>query len=306
MALNKILITGGAGFIGSHLANTLNKKGHSILVIDNLSRGKKENLDKKIILEMLDIRSTKLPAIIRKYKPDYIFHLAAQSSIVTSLKKPHVEMKTNFLPTLTLLDEAKKIKLKKIIFASSAAVYGTLQKIPAPENHQKHPLSPYGISKLASEHYINYFCSSYNMPYAILRYSNVYGPKQDSSAEGGVIAIFINNILNNTPATIYGSGNQTRDFIYVDDVVRSNIKSIKIPYSGVLNIASSKEISINNLFKLISSKLKHSVPAKHSQRNVQEVNRSALQISRANKNLKWSPIVKLEDGLDYTIKYFKR
>src|SRR3990167_7552314 len=242
--MKKILVTGGAGFIGSHLVDRLIKSGYKTIVADNLSRGKLENVNAKADFEKTDITSKKITDLIKKIKPDVIYHFAAQSNIGQSLKDPQKDISINFLATQTLLDQAKVLKIKKIIFASSAAVYAESKKMPIKEEDLKEPISLYGVSKLCSEYLLRNYHKIHGLPYASLRFANVYGPRQDMSAEGGVVAILIDKILKNDQATIFGDGTQTRDFIYVSDVVKACLLSLRNDVLGEFNIGTAQETPI--------------------------------------------------------------
>ncbi len=302
----RVLITGGAGFIGSHLANRLSKDNFNILVADNLSKGKKDNLDKHVTLVKQDIRSKNFIATFKQFKPDYLFHLAAQTSLVKSQEDPKTEFKTNFLPIIEILEAAKKINLKKIIFSSSAAVYGDCKDLPIKENSLTNPISPYGISKLATENYIKYFSKEYKLPYAILRYANVFGPKQNFTDEGGVVAIFITKIINGKDVQINGSGKQTRDFIFVDDVVSANIKCLKEEITGVYNVGTSRETSITGLYKKIKMLTKIQSKAQHAKTAFSGVLRSSLSTNLFYQKTGLKAATDLSTGLKKTIKYFKQ
>lgn len=305
MKTSKILITGGAGFIGSHLTNKMVKDGHRVIIIDNLSHGKKENLSKKARFIKIDIRSRNFPNILEDIRPDFIFHLAAQSSVAKSFKTPKSDLRINFIPILDILKVAKKTNIQKIIFASSAAVYGSVQKIPITENASKSPISPYGIAKLASENFIEYYFKNYRLPYTILRYANVYGPDQDTSAEGGVVAIFINKALYNQNADIFGDGNQTRDFIYVSDVVSANIKALNNKVIGDFNIGSGRQTSINNLFGKIIKISNSRINKIYKPLPNWQVKNSSFSYKKFNKITGWKPKLKLEEGLRITLNYYK-
>lgn len=287
LCLMKILITGGAGFIGSHLVDELIKQKHSVAIIDNLSEGKKENINLKARFYKINICNN-LESIFRKENPEIIFHLAAQKNVRKSIEDPIKDARTNILGTLNILKHCKNVK--KFIFSSSGgAIYGNTKIIPTPETETPNPLSPYGVSKLAIEKYLK----ALNMPYISLRYSNVYGPRQDPFGEAGVVAIFINKIKNNQTPIIFGSGEQTRDYIYVSDVVSANIKALEKNIFGEFNIGTSRETSVNQLLKLIDPKAK----PKYKPAIAGEVQTSCLDITKAKKILDWEPKIKLEDGI---------
>jgi len=294
----KILVTGGAGFIGSHLVDELIKRRHSVAILDNLSEGKKENMlarrslgkggNPKARFYKTDILSLKIADIFKKEKPEIVFHLAAQKNVRKSLEDPIEDARTNILGSLNILKYCKNIK--KFIFSSSGgAIYGNAKIIPTPETEIANPLSPYGISKLAIEKYLK----ALNINYISLRYANVYGPRQDPLGEAGVVAIFINKIKNRQKPIIFGSGKQTRDYIYVSDVVAANTKALEKNITGEFNIGTGKETSVNQLLKLISPEIK----AKYIKAVPGEVQRSCLDIKKAKQMLGWEPKIKLEDGI---------
>lgn len=301
----RTLVTGGAGFIGSHLVDKLIKEGHKVVVIDNLSTGKKENLNPKAAFYKIDIRSPKINQIFRKEKPQIVFHYAAQIDVRKSVENPIEDAKINILGTLNILENCKKNKVKKIIFASSVGVYGDSKKLPLKENYPLNPISPYPITKLAIEKYLNYY-QSQGLDFVSLRYSNIYGPRQISTGEGGVIAIFIDKLLKGEKPTIFGDGNQTRDFLYVDDAIEAAIKALKAPSGSIYNVGTGKEITINNLLKLLSSIL--DVKTKPISRPLRkgEIIRSRIDYSKARRELGWKPEYSLEKGLQKTIGWFKQ
>ena len=302
---NKVLVTGGAGFIGSHLVDRLIKEGHKVIVADDLSRGRLENVNAKADFEKTDITSKKFPDLIKKNKPDVIFHFAAQSSILKSIKNPSRDILINLLATQYLLDLTKGAKVEKVIFASSAAVYAESKNLPIAEEDPKGPLSLYGVSKLCSEYLLQNYHKIHGLPYTSLRFANVYGPRQDMSAEGGVVAIFIDKILKTDQAIIFGDGTQTRDFIYVSDVVDACILSLKDNVIGEFNIGTANETSILDLYSELlkisgsrSNKLFRAIP--HL-----EVKRSALSFQKYKKRMNWRPRINLGDGLKKTFNHFK-
>src|SRR3990167_11328030 len=242
--MNKVLVTGGAGFIGSHLVDRLVEEGHKTIVADDLSKGRIGNVNAKADFEKIDITSNRFSILIKKIKPDVIFHFAAQSSITKSIESPKKDIAINLLATQDLLDAAMEAKVSKLIFASSAAVYARSTNLPIAEENPKEPISLYGVSKLCSEYLLRNYHKIHNLSYASLRFANVYGPRQDMSAEGGVVAIFIDKILKMDQAIIFGDGTQTRDFIYVSDVVKACFLSLRNDVLGEFNIGTAQETPI--------------------------------------------------------------
>lgn len=306
MKKETILITGGAGFIGSSIADRLIEEGYRVIVVDNLSSGKKNNLHKKVTFYNLDIQSPKLESIFKKEHPTYVSHHAAQAAVRHSITDPLFDAQVNVLGTINVLENCRKFKVKKVIFASSGgAVYGEQEIFPAPENHPSRPLSPYGISKLTGEYYLHYYKVVHGLAYATLRYANVYGPRQDPFGEAGVVAIFIQNLLRGGNPLINGDGKQTRDFIFIEDVVRANMLAMKSSRSGIFNIGTGKETSVNQIFHHLKNLTHASVGKKHGLAKQGEQRRSSIDPAKAKKWFKWEPAVSLEQGLMQTVDYFR-
>jgi UDP-glucose 4-epimerase len=297
----KILVTGGAGFIGSNLVDKLIDEGYKVFIIDNLSSGKKENLNKKAIFYKADICD--LNKILPLFKGiDYVFHLAANPRVVFSVKNPIESHKVNVNGTLNVLYASYKNKVKRLIFASSAAVYGNIKKLPLKENMTPKPVSPYGLHKLIGEYYCKLFSNLYNLEKVCLRYFNVYGPKIDPNGPYAlVIGKFLKLRKENKPLTIYGDGKQTRDFIYVDDVTKANIlamKSKKVGRGEIINICSGKNYSINYIAKLIGGKKIYLSARKGEMKHTLGDN------SLAKKLLGWKPEISFEEGIKKCKEYF--
>jgi len=302
----KILVTGGAGFIGSHLVDRLVTQKHQVSIIDDLSAGSKKLINPKAKFFNLDVKSPKLKEVFAKIKPDIIYHLAAQKSVTFSLKNPLADATINIWGSLKVLEEAQKYKIKKFIFFSSGgAIYCNAKDLPAHELTWSSPDSPYGISKLAVDNYlINFYGRIKKMPYVSLRPANIYGPRQNPGGEAGVIAIFINNLLQGNKCFINGTGKQTRDFVYVGDAVDAAIKAMNKGY-GVYNISSGKEISMNTLYHLIAGLITDLKP-EYRPAIPGEVYRSVLKSTKAKRELGWSPNVDLIEGIKKTIAFFKK
>jgi len=301
----KCLVTGGAGFIGSHIADILIKKGEEVSIIDNLSTGKIKNLNKKAIFYKEDIRNKKaIEKMFEKEKLDYVFHTAAQINVRESVENPVKDASINILGTLNLLEACRKCNVKKFIFSSTGgAIYGDNVKIPTIETEKQQPTSPYGIAKLSIEKYLYFYKKVYGIDYVSLRYSNVYGPRQNYKGEAGVVAIFINKILNNKQSVINGSGKQTRDYVYVRDVARANLLALKL--NGIFNVSTGKETSVNELFKMLKKIMRINVEAVHGPAKKGEQKRSCLDYSKI-KGKGWEPKTGLEQGLEATIEWFKK
>ena len=304
----KILVTGGAGFIASHIVDSYVSAGIKVVIVDNLSTGKMEFINKKARFYKADITDRQqIARILKREKPDIINHHAAQISVRQSVEDPLFDAQVNLIGLLNLLEEGRHFKLKKVIFASSGGVvYGDAKIIPTPETyHPKMPLSPYGVSKLASEHYLNFYCQTYGIAYIALRYSNVYGPRQNPHGEAGVVAIFSRKLLNGQAPLINGDGKQTRDYVFVSDVVEANIKALESKFIGAVNIGTGKETDVIQIFSGIENVVKSGLSGKHGPAKSGEQKRSCLSIQYAQKVLNWRPQVNLSDGLKKTVAYFK-
>jgi len=308
----KTLVTGGAGFIGSHLVDKLIEKGHQVVVIDNLSTGKKENLNPRAKFYKEDISSPKISRIFDKEKIEAVFHLAAQIDVRKSVKEPIEDAKINILGSLNLIQNFIILKAKykipntKFIFASSGgAIYGDTDVIPTPETYSEKPESPYGIAKLTIEKYLHFYKKTYNLNYAVLRLANVYGPRQNSKGEAGVVAIFCDKMLKNEEVVINGDGGQSRDFVFVNDVVNAALLSLEQEKSDIYNIGTGKETNINDIFKKIKQLTSSNCQEIHGPAKSCEQKRSCLDSSNARQKLTWEPKYELYKGLRERTAWFK-
>jgi len=302
-----IIITGGLGFIGSHIVEEL-VETNNITIIDDLSTGKMDNLKnpdhENITLIKENLNDVKLKDVI-KDDVDYIFHLAAMASVPLSVDNPIKCNDINVNSTIKLLDFAVKNNVKKIIFSSSAAIYGKNTNMPLKETEPLMPLSPYGASKATCELYLKSFYESYGLEYTALRYFNVFGPKQDENSQyAAVIPKFISSLVQNKQPIIYGDGEQTRDFIYVSNIVKANIQSCEIPYNGCLNVASGKRISINELYEIIRTELDSDLEPIYNPPRVDEIKHSLADISNLNK-LNFKLNENFDEEIKTTIEWFK-
>lgn len=304
----KILVTGGAGFIASHIVDAYINLGHDVVVVDNLSSGRREFINKKAKFYQADIRDRdKINDIFVKERPKVINHHAAQISVRNSVEDPINDAEINILGLLNLLEEGRKIGVKKIIFASSGGVvYGEATVIPTPEDYNPlQPLSPYGVTKLASEYYLNFYYTTYGIQYFALRYSNVYGPRQNPHGEAGVVAIFSLKLLNGEIAVINGDGRQTRDYVYVGDVVEVNKIALTSSQAGPFNIGTGIETNVLEIYQNIKEIIGAKITAKHGPAKSGEQKRSCLDLKKAKKILSWEPKVTLGQGLEKTVEYFR-
>lgn len=304
----RILVTGGAGFIGSNVVDVYIDAGHDVFVIDNLSTGHSEFVNPKASFYKVDITNRReVSRVIKAVKPDIINHHAAQISVRVSVEDPVADAKINIDGLLNLLEEGKVNNVRSFIFASSGGVvYGDALTIPTSEGYQPlSPMSPYGVTKLAGEHYLNFYYQTYGIKFIALRYSNVYGPRQNPHGEAGVVAIFSKKLLTGSACTINGDGKQTRDYVFVHDVARANLAAIKVPYVGPVNIATAVETDVvtiyNKIRKLVGSTL---VPSNGPAKNGEQ-KRSCLDVNKAKIVLGWKPEISIDKGLKKTITYFK-
>lgn len=302
----KVLVTGGAGFIGSNVVDELIINNHEVCVVDNLSTGKIDNLNNKAVFYKCSITNIDaLELIFKIEKPEVVYHFAAQISVQTSLKKPNFDANINIVGTINLLECCRKYKIKKVIYPSSAAVYGNPEYLPIDENHPIEPISFYGISKHTPEHYIKTFCSLYDIKYTIFRYSNVYGTRQDPKGEGGVVSIFIDKFLKNEPPIIFGDGEQIRDFIYVKDIAKANLLALSKGDNEVLNVSTNVPMTVNTLFKIMKKVFNSDVMAAYLEARQGDIFNSYLNNILAREVLGWNVEYDFEDGVRETINYYK-
>lgn len=299
----KILVTGGCGFIGSHVVDAYVASGHDVAVIDNLSTGTIGNLNPAATFYETDINH-ELEAIFDAGKFDVVNHHAAQINVRTSVEDPLFDARVNVLGTLNLLRLAARHGVKRFVYASSGgAVYGEPRTYPIDESTPVNPLSPYGVSKVAAEAYITTFARLYDLGYVVLRYSNVYGPRQISKSEAGVISIFTDCILKNAACRVYGDGRQTRDYVFVADVVDANMRALQCG-SNTYNIGTGVETSVNDLIDMLSGILGKEIEHRHEAPRPGEVCRNVLDFSRARAQLGWCPRTTIQDGIQKTYQYF--
>ncbi|MFA5420564.1 MAG: NAD-dependent epimerase/dehydratase family protein [Patescibacteria group bacterium] len=304
--MSKILVTGGAGFIGSSLVDKLINDGEDVVIVDNLYSGKESYLNPKAKFYNIDICDEKIEDIFSEEKFDYVCHLAAQIDVRKSVEDMEFDNKVNILGSINILENCNKFGVKKIVFASSGgAAYGFPEVIPTPETYPTNPISPYGINKLSFEKYLNYFYKVFGQKYTALRLANVYGPKQYKGGEAGVVAIFSSNAVLGKKSYVNGDGLQTRDYTYVDDIVSAFILAIKNEFVGVLNIGTGVEKNLLDIISAIESSFDGKMDIEHQEAKLGEERRSALDNSLARDNILWEPKISLEEGIKRTIEWTK-
>lgn len=301
----KILVTGGAGFIGSHIVDCLIELGHEVCIADSMIHGKEENVNKLALLKKIDIRDEKLKDVFKDFQPEVVIHNAAQISVPKSLENPMEDASINILGSLNVLEACRKAGVRKIIYPASAAIFGQPIYLPIDEKHPLNMISGYGITKHTVEHYLQTYKSLYNIDYVVLRYSNVYGPRQDYSGEGGVISIFCEKIIKNISPYIYGDGKQLRDFIYVKDIVKANIMAIESLNNGIYNVCSSNKISVNQLLDIINEVSEKNITPIYKGERKGDIKDSYMTYDKINNEIGWQPEYDLCDGIKETIKHFK-
>lgn len=303
----KVLVTGGAGFIGSHIVDYLIKNKHKVVVVDNLSTGKEENINDLAVFYKVDITDFKgLENVFNVERPDYVMHHAAQISIQNSITNPMLDADTNIIGTVNLLRCCVEFNAKKIIYASSAAVYGNPLYLGIDEDHSLQPLSFYGISKLTPENYIKVFCDLYDLKYSILRYSNVYGIRQDPKGEGGVVSIFVDKLLNKQQPFIFGDGLQTRDFVYVEDIALANLASMHSGDGETINISVNKPTSLIELLKIMNEICGTNIKPIYTEARPGDIKTSYLDNRKAREILSWKPIYSLQEGIRLTMEFYRK
>ncbi|MFP5111884.1 NAD-dependent epimerase/dehydratase family protein [Bacillaceae bacterium C204] len=302
--MSKVIVTGGAGFIGSHIVEELLRNNYNVTVIDNFSTGRQENIE-HLPIETYnhDITDPSVIKLIVSLCPDYIIHQAAQVSVAASVKDFLFDEKVNIKGSLHIIKAAIESKVKKFVFASSAAVYGNPVSLPVTISHPTQPESPYGLTKLSVENYLKMSCELYQLPYSILRYSNVYGPRQDAKGEGGVVAIFSNQLTENRAPVIYGDGEQTRDFIFVKDVAAANVKALHAKENICVQVSSGTCISINELFETMKEAAGSNLYPIYKQDRPGDIRHSILANEETKAILNWEPSIKLYEGLHETLQF---
>ena len=302
----RILVTGAAGFIASHIADALLAAGHQVSVVDDLSSGRRENLNPRARFYQLDVQDPAVADVFRDAQPEVLCHHAAQMDVRRSVADPVFDARVNLLGLLNLMEHGRQHGLKRVVFASSGgAIYGEQETFPAAEAHKTEPVSPYGVAKLASERYLFFYWVTYGIAYTALRYANVYGPRQNPHGEAGVVAIFTEKLLRGNQPLIHGDGTQTRDYVYVGDVVRANLAALESNFVGAVNLGTGIETDVNTLFHVLAPLCGSAAPERHGPAKPGEQRRSVVDNTLAKNVLGWQPQVHLEDGLRETVAFFR-
>jgi UDP-glucose 4-epimerase len=301
----RALVTGGAGFIGSHITDALIDAGHSVTVIDDLSRGRREQVNPGATFVQLNITSPELGAALADARPEVVFHAAAQIDVRESVRDPLHDADVNVVGTVNVLRASVDAGTRRVVFASSGgAIYGDTDVIPTPEDHPCRPESPYGTAKLCAEAYGGTFSRQAGLEFVALRYANVYGPRQDPHGEAGVIAIFATRLVHGKPVVINGDGTQTRDYVHVQDVVRANLAAVDGP-AGIYNIGTGIETDVNTLYQMLAEASGVTAAAEHGPAKPGEQQRSCLDTTGTRERLGWSATVGFADGVRSTVEYFR-
>jgi UDP-glucose 4-epimerase len=303
------LVTGAAGFIGSHLVDRLITDGFKVIGVDDLSSGKLSNIPPKFDLRNLDIRDPKVRDVVVELRPDLVFHLAAQISVSISARKPQLDADVNVGGALNLLEGIRAVENKaiKVVYVTSGGTaYGDPEIIPADESSPIRPLSPYGVSKFAVEQYMPVYEKLCGLEYSIIRLANIYGPRQDPHGEAGVVAIFAKAMLAGKPVTIFGDGNDERDYVFVADVVDAIARAANGKFQGPFNVGTGIGTSTNRIFELVAKYCGHTAPAVYGPARPGDINRISLDSSKAEREMNWSAQVDIEDGFKTTVEWFKQ
>ena len=302
----KILVTGGAGFIASHVADAFIEDKHDVVILDDLSTGFEKNVNSKAKFVKMNICDKEIARLFEEEKFDAVNHHAAQMDVRRSVKDPAFDATTNILGTINLLQNSVKYGVKKFIFASTGgAVYGEQEYFPADEKHPMNPLSPYGISKLSVEKYLYFYYNEYKLNHTILRYANIYGPRQNPFGEAGVVAIFSNKLLKGEQPVINGTGKQTRDYVFVKDVVKANLLTLNDYKSDIYNVGTGIETNVNDLFKTLNGIVGKGQVEKHGPAAAGEQLRSVITSEKLLRKFNWKPGTTMDKGLEETVDYFK-
>ena len=303
----RILVTGGAGFIASHLTDRYVTLGHQVAVLDNLSNGKRENVNPQAWFYEADLTDPDcVMTVLEDFRPEVINHHAAQASVAVSVQQPRFDADTNVGGMVNLLTAAVTFGVRRVIYSSTGgAIYGETDQIPTPEDHPLRPLSPYGCSKLCGEYYLSTWHRLHGLDYVIFRYSNVYGPRQDAHGEAGVVSIFAGLMLEGKQPTIFGAGHKTRDYIYVDDVVEAGVCALEGLANDVFNVATSKQTTDQEVFDALAAAIGYEGPPLYGPERLGDLQHSCLDITKARQTLSWEPQVPFPEGVAQTVEWLR-
>jgi UDP-glucose 4-epimerase len=305
----KVLVTGGAGFIGSHIVDQLTAEGHEVAVVDSLwaeGGGKESNLNSKARFYRADITDeAALARVFDEVRPDAVSHQAAQHSVAVSTKNPQLDARVNIIGLLNVLSNSTRVGVKKVVFASSGATYGTPTRLPIDEDTPQRPESPYGITKMVAEHYLRYWQESQGLNYTALRYGNVYGPRQDPNGEAGVIAIFAKRFLTHQPLRIDWDGEQRKDYVFVEDVARANVLALSRGDNDIFCIGSGAPTSVNEIYQVLANLTGYEPEITRAPKRPGDIYLSYFNSSKAERLLGWKPSVTFAEGVKITVDYFK-
>jgi UDP-glucose 4-epimerase len=304
----RIIVTGGAGFIGSHIVDRYLELGHEVLVVDNLwshGGGRRENVRARAAFAQVDIRDEELGHLFLKFKPDVVCHEAAQHSVAIGARDPKYDAQVNVLGLINVLEAAAKASARKVIYASSGAIFGTPDRLPIDERTPQMPESPYGITKMVGEHYLRFYKRERGLDFTALRYANVYGPRQDPNGEAGVIAIFAGRFLSKSGVRIDWDGEQTRDYVFVDDVARCNVLALDRGSGGSYVIGTGIRTSVNQLYRAFVEISGFEAPVEHAPKRAGDVRDAQFDAGLAKRELDWEAQVALLDGMRRTYEYFR-
>ncbi len=301
-----ILVTGGAGFIGSHTVDGLIKRGNRVVIVDNLSTGRREFVHPEAEFLRMDIADAGLGKLFTERRFDAVIHCAAQIDVRKSVEDPLADAGTNILGSLNLCEAAARAEVRRLVFSSTGgAIYGDTDLRPTPEDAECRPISPYGITKLSVEHYLHYYRVVQGLDPFVLRYGNVYGPRQNPHGEAGVVAIFCRRMLDGLPLVINGDGKQTRDYVFVEDVARANLLALNCPVGDTVNIGTAVETDVNRIFHLLNEALEAGLDEPHGPPKAGEQQTSCLDVGKAHRVLGWEPAVDFEEGIARTAEWFR-